>query len=290
MQKYWGWHLALVMLVLTAVGGFHPLASTGAEPSETEERDAKFAAELAKRTLPTMSLTAAGVPLNRPTGSLFRWSNPTADRVYGNVFLWTDGVRPVAVTNLYKFFEPHTTYTAELIAFDDRPLVLQLGTQTLWKPRPPEPGWTAVPNAAAPAVSPAARLGQMRGIAQQVRYELTDKRNDTQGIKQELRLVDRPLYRYPAIPASKTPAANRPLDGALFTYVVSNDPEAWLLVETTESGYRIRCFRMNTDALRAHGHFTPGTTLLAEWPHVTWEQSNGNDAYAARALEEPPAP
>lgn len=259
-------------------------------PGDLEQRDARYAADLARKTLPTLSLTSGGTPLARPEASLLRWSNPTAGRVYGNVFLWTDGVRPVAITNLYKFFEPHTSYTVELIAFDDRPLLLSLNGAAIWRPRRPEPDWSAVEPAVAPLPVPAARLGQMRAIAQKVHFELIDTRNDRNGVKQELRLIDRPLYRYPAPPMGAAVSTTRPLDGALFAYVVSNDPEAWLLVETTDRGYRVRCFRMNIDALRARGSFGPVSTPLGEWPRLTWPEIIANGAYAVRMLEEPAAP
>lgn len=282
-------HLRLAGLcLLIGIFTFQGTSPAADEPAgDTEQRDARIAAELAQRSLPRLSLTAAGAPLNRPTASLLRWSNPTAGRVYGNVFLWTDGVRPVAITNIYKFFEPHTSYTFELLALDDRPIVATYEQQVLWKSTRPTTGWTVAPFDGLPAVSPAARLAQMRGIAQLVRFELIDRRNNTNGIKQELRLVDRPIYRYPPIGTTTEP---RPLDGALFTSVVSNDPEAWILVETTETGYRLRCFRMNLDALRARIVSSGGSSLLAEWPVLTWNEVRANGSYSACVLKEPPAP
>ncbi len=284
--------LAIVFSIAAAPvqPGIRLLSADEAPAEELEQRDARYASELARRTLPRLSMTVAGTPLARPESSLMRWSNPTAGRVYGNVFLWTDGGRPVAITNLYKFFEPYTSFTVELIAFDDRPIVFSRSGTTLWKPRRPEPGWSDVQPEVVPSTVPATRLGQMRAIARQVHFELDDRRNDVHGVKQELRLVDRPIYRYPAPSAGSNGSTDHPLDGALFAYVVSNDPEARLLIEATATGYRVRCFRMNTDGLRAKGTFGPGSISLGEWPHLPWDEVNSNGAYAQRILEEPPKP
>jgi len=290
MRRVWTVAIVFAIAAVPVLSGIGRLVANEPPADELEQRDARYASELAHLTLPLLSMTVEGTPLARPEASLMRWSNPTAGRVYGNVFLWTDGVRPVAITNLYKFFEPYTSFTVEMIAFDDRPIVLSLKGNTLWKPRRPEPGWEAVQPEVTPSTVPAARLGQMRAIARQVHFELDDRRNDANGTRQDLRLVERPIYRYPAPSAGSNASTNRPLDGALFAYVISNDPEAWLLVETTATGYRVRCFRMNTDGLRAKGTFGSAPISLGEWPHLPWEEVNSNGAYAGRNIEEPSKP
>lgn len=79
---------ALVVLLTAFVAPeFRGLSADEEAPGELEQRDARYAADLARKTLPTLSLTSGGTPLARPEASLLRWSNPTAGRGYGNVFL-----------------------------------------------------------------------------------------------------------------------------------------------------------------------------------------------------------
>ncbi len=75
-----------------------------------------------------------------------------------------------------------------------------------------------VSGAAAPATTPAERLRQMRDLAREFHIVM-----ETESGRSDLRLLTQPVYRYEA----KT-------DGALFAFVLTTDPEAWLLIEERE--------------------------------------------------------
>jgi hypothetical protein len=80
-------------------------------------------------------------------------------------------------------------------------------------------------GAGTPAATAAARLVQMRRLAQ----EFTGHEIDPDGQRSDLRLLPRPLSRYPA-------AKTGVVDGALFALVSTEgtDPEVWLLIEARE--------------------------------------------------------
>jgi hypothetical protein len=79
---------------------------------------------------------------------------------------------------------------------------------------------TVLTGAPRPAQSAAQRLSQMRAMARDFSGSTTDHTER----RLELRLLPQPLYRY----ESSDPDV---LDGALFAFVTSTDPEALLVVE-----------------------------------------------------------
>jgi hypothetical protein len=93
-----------------------------------------------------------------------------------------------------------------------------------WTPDSPGVEMSPVPEAPPPAANRAARLVQMKAIARRFSCFTEEA---TRG-KRLLRLLPTPLDRYP----ENTPAGS---DGALFSFVVGNDPEVMLLVELAES-------------------------------------------------------
>ena len=70
-----------------------------------------------------------------------------------------------------------------------------------------------------PASSPAARLRQMRALAEEFRAEVNEH-----GVSSSLRQLKQPLYRY-------EPGRPDAGDGALFAFVHATDPEILLVIE-----------------------------------------------------------
>jgi hypothetical protein len=126
---------------------------------------------------------------------------------------------------------------------------MQRSGRTVWAPKAAGVQLQAVPKAPAPASAASQRLVQMRQIAD--RFEILDEFHPIYGnpkIEQHrLRLLSKPLYRYPA--------SGDLIDGALFGWVIATDPEALLMVEAyeTPSGPEWRCAlaRMMVYALSA---------------------------------------
>jgi hypothetical protein len=88
-----------------------------------------------------------------------------------------------------------------------------------------------LPDTGAPAATAAARLAQMRRLAQ----EFTGHETDGEGKRDPLRLLPAALYRYPA-------ADDGVVDGALFALVSTEgtDPEVWLLLEARKEAGTLR--------------------------------------------------
>jgi hypothetical protein len=166
---------------------------------------------------------------------VFEWSNPVRSRLQlGAVFLWLRDGRPAALGCIFSnpdpklpgrrvFHEFHALDTEKLLV--SRPNALNE-----WRP---QAGLERkeLPDAGTPAATPAARLLQMRRLAQ----GFTGHETDSDGTRWELRLLPAPLYRYPT-------AKTGVIDGALFTLVsnAGTDPEVLLLIEARKDGEKAR--------------------------------------------------
>lgn len=95
-----------------------------------------------------------------------------------------------------------------------------------WETEQPGVVWADVPDAPEPAATAPLRLVQMRRIAGQHAARLTSNvGNEKPG---DLRLLTKPLYRYPA-------DVTGAIDGGLFAFVQGTDPEVLLLLEAVQS-------------------------------------------------------
>src|SRR5437764_11154961 len=129
---------------------------------------------------------------------VFEWSNPVRSGVQqGVVFLWLRDGRPAVIGSIFS--EPEGRLKGrkvihEFHALDPEKLVVnpRPGALNEWKP---QAGLERkeLPDAGAPADTPAARLLQMRRLAQ----EFTGDSTDDKGKHWALRLLPAPLYRYP---------------------------------------------------------------------------------------------
>lgn len=180
---------------------------------------------------------------------ILRWSNPTAGTVFGEVFVWTDRGRPAVVASLYRWFSPDWGNTIEVCSLSSSRLTGQRDRAEFWNPEVPGIAFQTIADADEPASAPVARLVQMRRLASGFVAELADTRGNDTGTKRQLRLLNQPVFRYPAPKAEASY-----LDGALFTFVEGTDPEVLLLIEAdTADGkpvWRFGLARMNRDALR----------------------------------------
>ncbi len=150
-------------------------------------------------------------------------SNPTREGGDGAVFVWTCQGRAEVIATLFSFptIGPrqlyHEFHSLSLSVLD----VSRAGTHaSTWTPLAPGIELAALTGAAAPAQSAAQRLSQMRALTREFSASTTD-RSDR---RLELRLLPQPIYRY----ESTDPDV---VDGALFAFVTSTDPEALLDIE-----------------------------------------------------------
>jgi hypothetical protein len=204
------------------------------------------AAALAKRMLPVYVREAEAYkiavasapdrPLELKKEPVFEWSNPVrSGNQQGVVFLWLRDGRPAAIGSIFS--EPEGRHKGRKVIHEFHALAPEKlvvtrppGALNQWEP---QAGLERkeLADAPAPAATPAARLLQMRQLAQ----EFSGDSVDNKGQHWDLRLLPAPLYRYPAAKAGV-------VDGALFTFVstAGTDPEVLLLVEAKEDGGKLR--------------------------------------------------
>jgi hypothetical protein len=242
----------IVILCAVMVGFFrNARAQETPSPEQTERAEAmkQFAyfEALAKHFSAKL---ASGVPLERSGDSLLNW---TIDRSWhGSYYVWTANGRPVMVGCFLADSEKPDRRRAfiELHTITDEPftpLSFSAGQTYEWDPVAARNSTIPLNDVAAPAKQVQTRRSQMREIAEQ--FELTMHRetgaNDTQ---EELRMLARPLYRYPT-------ANNGSLEGALFAFVTAKgtDPEFLLAVEcdprATNHSWKVRPLRSCTRRL-----------------------------------------
>lgn len=160
---------------------------------------------------------------------VLRWTNPGTGRVYGDLFLWTDQGRPLVIMSLFKAWQPANGFHVELHSLTSGELEADRSGTPIWRPTQPGILLKTVPEAEAPAESPIGRLAPMKAISREFSIVLEDRRVNDAGEEQSLRLLNQPLYRYPA-------SVPRAADGALFTFALGTDPEIFLLLEARQGG------------------------------------------------------
>jgi hypothetical protein len=95
--------------------------------------------------------------------------------------------------------------------------------RVMWSPRKNDIVIRDVPDAPVPERTPAARLVQMRRIAEKFQFEVQDKRVTI--VKRQLRFMSQPIFRFGE-------TTDDILDGAIFAYAAtSNDPAAMVILE-----------------------------------------------------------
>jgi hypothetical protein len=156
---------------------------------------------------------------------VMRWAND--DDWSGDVFVWTHAGRPEVIGCILSgpTNQGRRTMFHEFHLLADKPIApADLQTRRRWQPAEGL-AITPVPEAPAPADTPAGRLTQMRQLARDFSAHMQADGS------WELRLLPQPLYRYGSEehPTDESPA----IDGALFTYVWTKgtDPELVLLLE-----------------------------------------------------------
>lgn len=211
---------------------------------ESEETTRLIRAELTKWKLWSGADGEHELTLNPK--SVLRWTNPEVARVYGDVYLWTRDGRPEALISFYKGWKPNWPFTAEMHSLSLDPITGKREGAVLWRPTKPGVEFKDVPDVPRPADSAPRRLQQMRTLAGQFSAQLMDERRNRAGERQELRLLTRPLYRYPT-------GEGEVLDGGLFAIVMGTDPEVFLLLEARRASEKLTWqygfARMNVDAM-----------------------------------------
>ncbi len=262
-----------LVILLAAMNGEPTAGGEKSEAASQVEIESTEAARFARDEASKWELFAEGTKrekLELSPEPVLRWSNPAAGRVYGSVFVWTAGGRPVAVASFYRWFSPYTQRTAEFASLSPLALSAERLHRKQWSPPAAEVTFRPIPGAAAPIESAQKRLAQMRGLAREFVPELVDRRVVAEGTEQQLRLLDQPVYKY---------GAGGLLEGGLFAFVVGTDPEVFLVIEAREGeegrGWHYALARMNRDAMRVRHRDREVWSV----PHLETPWSDGTSPY-----------
>lgn len=271
---------------ISALAEEQPAAQKQSSPNASDEQLIAAVAKMAKETAEKCEFTVGNdgaTKLLLHPEPILRWSNPTAGKVYGEVYLWTENGRPVVVASLYRWFQPNWGRTLEATFLDANHLVGRMGDARFWSPS--TTGLTLKPleGVDPPANAERTRLIQMRRLAGEFAANLVDRRGaGGPGVKRQLRLLTKPIFRYP------TPSdTSSYTDGALFAFVEGTDPEALLLLEAANSNNETRwqygLARMNSDELQVTFHDKTVWTALA----LKDSLGRPREPYAAFSLDRP---
>lgn len=154
----------------------------------------------------------------------FRVGRQKGNFIDGAIFLWADSTgRPEVAMESFLLTEPDAPngkWIHEFTSLSTAPLSVLRGGKARWTPSVPGLEFRKVPGAPKPATAPAARLRQMRVMAEEF------KADDDFGGRGwvALRLLTTPIARY-----GKTGAT--PEGGALFAFVEGTDHEVMLFLE-----------------------------------------------------------
>jgi hypothetical protein len=208
-------------------------AQIGTENDTKVVKDEKQEKEAAKR-LAEMTRAAAKytidldsdppVRLTLVPEPVLRWTNPLRITFDGAIFVWVANGRPEVAGSVFRKHEGgRLREDHEFQSLAPVGVTASYGGTVRWAPDKAGITLMPIPGAPEPAKSPAARLRQMRALAQEFRGETYDR------TPTPLRLLTKPLYRY-------EPRGTDVTDGALFAFVFATDPEVLLLVEARPLG------------------------------------------------------
>jgi hypothetical protein len=172
----------------------------------------------------------------QPEPSL-RYTNSVGASKDGAVFLWLgENGRPEVAAQV--FLRRDGAWWQELSSLAVKPIVADWQETAIWSPRTGGVELKPIPGAPRPADTPEQRLRQMHALTQEFTVEDDFRRQSWQ----TLRKLAKPFARYGKPGSAVT-------DGALFTYVLTTDPEVYLMLEA----------RAGSSGLEWHYAFAPMT-------------------------------
>ena len=156
-----------------------------------------------------------------------RFTNPISGVADGAVFFWIGPAgRPEATVQFYQ--GRSGAWVLELTSLSTAPFTAEGGLGLDWRPERPGVDFRSIPDAPRPAETASQRLRQMHALAREFAVE-----DHFQGKSWHAsRLLARPLARY-GKPGSS------PADGALFSFALGTNPEAFLYRSSRGSARRV---------------------------------------------------
>lgn len=235
-----------IALLTLSFGGWLGNCHIKAQSDDEERARAATTLESGKREAKGYIVRSAGSDkdsiLLQPE-SVLRWQNNVNKSVHGNIFIWTRSGRPELVSSIFQYYSPRQAFAAEFHSLSLGPLIVEKEGMAVWTPKVPGIVLTPFDESIAPAETKPQRLQQMRKLAQSFTVDLTEY----DGIPYQMRLMNQPLYRYESTDLEL-------LDGAMFVYTYTTDPDLIILIEARKSGDRFQwkfgLARMNTGSVK----------------------------------------
>jgi len=216
MFNQWWKHCSALSVLLLALA----IHATGDETTKQLADRAATVARLTK-TIENYSIFMEGDqehPLELLNKPVLHYSDTISPVTDGLVFAWMKAGRPEAVMALHPGTQGRTWIEFKSLSLS--PLTAERQGRVEWTPRSAGVDFRPLENAAAPEATEGKRLTQMRSMLRPFTASVQDNVNGSQ----PLRLLPQPLVRY-AQPERGV------LDGALFAFVLSTNPELLLVVE-----------------------------------------------------------
>jgi hypothetical protein len=162
------------------------------------------------------------VPVELALDPLHRWTDPTRQNSDGSLWAWRASGRPLAVLAI----EPQPQYWSfEFVSLSSGRFEANNG-RVRWAPRMAGVEFHKIPDAPAPAAGETERLRQMRDLAK--RFTASEFWHVTSQ-HYPLRLLPQPIDRY-------SDANSGLVDGAVFIFANTTNPEILMLIEASRRG------------------------------------------------------
>ncbi len=157
---------------------------------------------------------SAGSPLFKLLAEpIFRLDNPVTSVKDSAFFFWTDPETGRPEVTIQMFRAPTKYWIHDWTSLSTSPIVAETGSAQRWWPKDGVE-FRPVPDAPVPAATPAARLRQIRALAEE--FSATD--DFLKKGWSHLRLMPKPWLRYGK-------AGSAVEDGALFAFALGTEPE-----------------------------------------------------------------
>jgi hypothetical protein len=254
-------HMLLALLILSSRSAAQDVATEPTDASVREKWQASY-----KKIAESIVMQHGKQPLKLVEQPLRFYTNPVrSNDQHGAIFLWTEEGRPAVIGSIWSAlnlqnpavrFVTHEWHSL----LSDPDVSATRDGQAVWTSGQAGIAWEPLSGAPLPAASKSARLVQMRAIAR--RYSATIQ---TQG-ESELRLMEQPLFRYAEGTADV-------VDGAIFDFAMTTDPELLLLVEARDTGGK-RAWQI------AFARFGNKAMTVKESDHTVWSCEQGSPGFS----------
>jgi hypothetical protein len=202
------------LLILLLFGQAASQPSTSAPESadnKAEAEEARAIAKLAAGQYVFQLDKSSAQKLKLEPEPVLRWLLQLDRRFYSDVYVWTHEGRPEVVAAITNVYGARRAMETEIHSLSTGLPLMSHDGNVVWEPERPGVEPKAIPGAPKPDATAVARLRQMRTLAAQ--FSVIAQYGD---MKEQLRLLTTPLYRYASEKQGVT-------DGALFAFARGTD-------------------------------------------------------------------